>query len=382
MKKIILTALMFAFTVLPTFAGDINYKIHKLIYDESKSITNLNNIHFEYNGTGISSSITNNNTLFNHMNYGLKYTFYNHKNKKLDKITIWNGFLFKDDNNLESYNQLLYFEDIPQNTKSYKIEPVKESLISFDLNESLKSIVNHVVMSIQSALFMSMAEDINNEYYINFNDIVEKAIISRLPIKEKIGRYSYKLDNDVILYFKYNKHQCDFAPEHSLITDFSNVCGFLTIDINGSNLPNSNVNSNVINDRFNYVVFADKILPDYSTYNFLNKQDNNTYISDELKKDIYSNYFNFLKKIKIDKVEPYIQILIGNTYNKDVDFTINVVFYNQAKEQLKIISKQDVIDKDVTGSAGLLYDIKIDFNDIPEDAMYYSLELSKVKVKE
>lgn len=358
------------FSTISVLASDTN-KIRTIRFEPNPNNMKTSNISIGKPIFIIDTVVENKNTIYRYNPYDLKILLCNAKGKVKKKFLLEGGLTYVD-NNEEKISKPYDLETLSTDIVDYKIVPVRNFETKSEPNDKIKNNINEVI----SMLEMNLAINYFRENFnTNYDNIVKMATKN---FTKDVTNDNYIMPNGVTIKFKKYKDNCTYAPDKKSVNYDENACGLVTLDFNGENLPNKYITSEEINDKYKAYLYANTILVETGwDYNYLYKNKYPPYISTVLYNEIKSHYWNQIKKLTIKDTVPAILLTMQNYTNKDVEYAIDIMFYDDNDKYLSKITEQGLLNAHVTGSAGAMFSIKMDFNNIPSEAKYYSLKIVK-----
>jgi len=282
------------------------------------------------------------------------------------------------------YNRefLSKFANIPNGTKYYKVTPILSSKIDLYY---IKSELTRTVSTFNQAVLMAQAQ---YDYY-NDNESYENLFLDEygpynsdiLVLKEKYSN-GFMLKNGPQVFFKKLKNYC-YAFDNSE-SNYDDACGIITIDINGKGLPNELSTTSVLKDRFNLLLFSNKVVPPKNTieYDIINKKSTIDYVSpafsfnDETK----TCYEEFLKNLTVWYTLPVIRIITDNPTDESKKAQVEVKFYNENDVLIDTLNYTwEIATNDDTKDFPMLRSGFININTLHPNAKYFDITIKNIE---
>lgn len=317
MKKLIL-ALFLLIGCLPCFAGDSNQI--RPIYLRNLEVINPNDYVF-YSTEGLKidgDSEDKDDNLFSKV--GVKTIFYNKQGKKLgqnEQDAFYNGhFEIKASN-------------IPNNTTSYKLIPIQPS--NFDYYSFVEPRFLSIIHSFQVAYAFNDFTYKTPEKLLNTRDGLLSEYSKYTGFKETYPN-GYMLNNGIQMFFQVLNNSCkDFNDYDNEQPSEYNACAKIVVDINGYDYPNKITTTEEINDRFKFLLYANKSVPYKNSAEeaIINERPINALLSYSVKDSIRYNYKKWTKNLIISDTYPFQEIIADNVGNKTIIADIEIKYYDK-----------------------------------------------------
>lgn len=375
MKKIILTAVMLMYAILPTFAGDTNYIQQLTKNTTTKTMHSLDNFKITDISTNFWVNYTNENSKYitGEDNNYYKITFLNENGKKLKKHNLTNT-------SKDIGNDVIHFDfnNIPSDAVKYQISPRRDYSLIQDKPQVIRNRIENITSMLNSILedgYYETNKDGTVTYYAEYAKLLHNVLEPGLSNWGNKYNDGYLLDNGTVYivgFEKVNRNDiCPFNPEKP---DVDMACGIVTVDINGFNAPNANITRSMVNDRFRFLIYPKKVLLYPSDeYDFFVNSVNNRLISDDLNTEIFNEYWYYSKNLHIDDTSPRLEVVVQNNNNESVEKQLEVRFYDSNNKQID----SWVWNIPAMPNCEYVFEKKIDFSKFDKNIKSYDVTLLK-----
>lgn len=332
--KVIYTTVLLLMFGLPCLANNSNNILKLDMNTQNHAITNLNDIEISNSKTNIDidSAYNNGKYLTGETNY-YKISFFDIKGKRLKTIKKTTDKKFMD-TDITSIN----FSDIPPKTVKYEVTPRRDYTQIQNKAELIRNRLTNITSILTYILANGYYQKGNNgraTYYADYYNLVNKVIEPGLADIGNQYNNGYLINNGTIYISDIQELNNDYCMADPEKPDKRTACGIITIDINGFNPPNTNITQDTINDRFRFLIYPTKVLLYPSDeYDFYSNTINNRLLSEDLNSEIFNEYWNYPKNLKIERTTPSLDVTVNYNNHKNIDQQLEIRFYDANNKQL------------------------------------------------
>lgn len=378
MKKFILALFLFM-GCLPSFAGDSN-QIRPIYLRNLDVINPNNNVSYSSLDLKIEGGSSDNENI-NFYDLGVKTIFYNKEGKKLSQNiqdTFYNG-------NFEIKTPA----DLSPDITSYKVIPVQHS--NLDYYSYIKSQLKNTIDVFN---FGYITTDFINSQYNTPEKLLNQynGLLSEFSEFKETYPNGYMLGSGTQIFFQVLNNSCGNFNEYNneRPSDYT-ACVKMIIDVNGYDLPNKNTTLEEINDRFTFLLYANKLIPYKNSAEeaIINGRPINALLSYYVKDLMRYNYKKWVKNLNVSYTYPSYKIVADNTGDKSIIADIKIKFYNKNGEVLATdnIENWEVYPTHNEESFGFHGDnttdmiIPLDFENLSKDVEFFDIIITNKKEK-
>lgn len=322
MKRFILALFLFM-GCLPSFAGDSN-QIRPIYLRNIDVINPKNNVIYYSKDLKIEGySDNNDNSEFNDL--GIRTIYYNKQGKKIGQ---------NEQNTFYCSGFYINTSNIPADTTSYKVIPIQHS--KFDYYSYIKRQLKNTIGVFN---FGYITTDFINSQYNTPEKLlnIEEGLLSAFREFKETYPNGYMLEDGTQILFKVLNKSCkSYNERNNERPSERNACVKMTIDINGFDYPNKMTTTEEINDRFKFLLYANKLVPYEDTVEeaILREWPINTSLSYSVQDAIRYKYKKWIKTLNIIHTLPTYELFADNWDDKTITADIEIKFYNKNGEML------------------------------------------------
>lgn len=377
MKKFILT-LFLVMCCLPSFAEDS--ATIRPIHLRNLDVINPNNDVRYFPGDFKIYGVLNDNGDGEFHDLRIKSIYYNKNRKKLSQNTqdiFYNG-LFE-----------IKIPNLSTDINSYKVIPTQ--CFNLDYYSYIKSKLQNILFGVHLGYDMA---DFSNSKYNTPEKLLSRydGVLSEFSEIKETYPNGYMLNNGTQIFFHVLNNSChDFNEYSNERPSEYNACVKMIIDVNGYGLPNKNTTLDEINDRFTFLLYANKLVPYKNSAEeaIINGRPINAILSYYIKDLMRYNYKQWVKSLNMSYTYPNYEIVADNTGNKPIMADIEVKFYKKNGEILETKNFRNwevrpTYNDTLLGqleSNTTYINIPLDFDKLDKDVEFFDIIITNKKEK-
>lgn len=322
MKKIILALFLFM-GCLPSFADDSN-QIRPIYLRNLDVINPNNNVSYFSEGLKIEGGSSDNENI-DFYDLGVKTIFYNKEGKKVSQDI--------QDTSYNGHFEIKTPADLSPDIISYKVIPIQHS--KFDYYSYIKNRLQLTIWGIQGGYEIT---DFIHSQYSTPEKLLnrDKGLLSIFSMFKETYPNGYMLPEGTQILFKVLNKSCNSYNEYNNERPSErNACVKMVVDINGFDFPNKFTTTEEMNDRFKFLLYANKLVPyeDSVEEAILKGWPINTSLSYSIQDAIRYKYKKWVKNLNVSYTYPSYKIVADNTGDKSIIADIKIEFYNKNGER-------------------------------------------------